>query len=240
LIFHRPLFKRSWHGIIVLIIVAEVIAAPLLIYAAVHPAVDAVPTIDLFQPEGLSMFLQRLPATLARYVGQFFWQGDVAWEFNIPLRPIFDPLAAVFFGLGLLIAIGRLRRPVNALALFAWLMTLLPGVLFDAHYPFTRSVTAQTMTFALAGLGFQACVTRLRRLQLRRVSVITTAAFSGWFVFSFARTSYDMFVVWPTRGDVRSGYHVEQRDLARYLQLLPKLPPIAQCTLWVVFPSDPE
>ena len=239
-LFHRPLFRRAWRGIVVLVVVAELLAAPLLMYAAAHPAIDDVAAIDLFQPDGLSVFLQRLPTSLARYVGQFFWQGDAAWEFNVPLRPIFDPLAAAFFGLGLLIAIARWRRPENALAVFAWSMTLLPGILFDAHYPFTRSVTAQATTFALAGMGFQTGITRLQQFNLRRAPAIMTAAFAGWFVFSLARTGYDMFAVWPTIGAVRSGYHVEQRDLGNYVQSVTQVPPIAQCTLWVVFPWDPQ
>jgi 4-amino-4-deoxy-L-arabinose transferase-like glycosyltransferase len=43
LLFHRAIFKRMWRGILLLIVVAELLAAPLLIYASLHPEENNLP-----------------------------------------------------------------------------------------------------------------------------------------------------------------------------------------------------
>ncbi|MBP7687952.1 MAG: glycosyltransferase family 39 protein [Thermoflexales bacterium] len=238
LLFQRPIFKRTWRGLLLLIVVAELVAAPLLIYVATQPALEGW-SIDLFQPDGLTVFAQRLPATLARYWGLFFWAGDDAWEFNVPFRPIFDPVAAIVFAVGLLVALRRWRQPLYPLVLISWAIPLVPGILFDATYPFPRIVTAQAATFALLGVGAVALGNWLRRLTPKLGPVLVIAA-CGWGLVSVARTGYDLFSVWPSLGEARSGYHAEQRDLARYVQAQPQVRPLAQCTLWIVFPGDPQ
>ena len=45
LIFQRRLFRSAWRGLVVLIVVAEIVAAPLLIYATLHPDVDNLPNL---------------------------------------------------------------------------------------------------------------------------------------------------------------------------------------------------
>ncbi|MBI5565445.1 MAG: glycosyltransferase family 39 protein [Chloroflexi bacterium] len=238
LIFQRSIFKQTWRGLLVVIVVAELVAAPLLIYVAAQPALEGW-SIDLLQPDGLTVFLQRLPATLARYVGLFFWAGDDAWEFNVPLRPIFDPVAASVFAMGLLVALWRWRQPIYPLVLISWAIPLVPGILFDATYPFPRIVTAQAATFALLGVGAVALGDWPRRLTPKFGPVLLLAA-CGWGLVNVVWTGHDLFSVWPSLGEMRSGYHAEQRDLGLSVQVLPQLPPIAQCTLWVIFPGDPQ
>ncbi|MFN8598616.1 MAG: glycosyltransferase family 39 protein [Anaerolineae bacterium] len=231
--FHRSVFKRSWRGIVALIIFAELIAIPVLV-------TDTSVGTSVFQTADETPVVSHLLAATERYIGQFFWQGDAAWEFNVPLRPIFDPLGALFLGLGLLIILARISRPTHALTFFAWAVTLVPGILFDAHYPFPRSVTAQVTTFALVGLGVQASVRGLERIRLPRAQAIAVLTIGAWLIWNVARTGYDMFSIWPTVGDVRSGYHMEQRDLGRYLATHSSILPVSQCTLWVIFPGDPQ
>ena len=234
-LFHRSLFKRLWRGILVLIIVAEVLAAPLLIYAGLHPEENAMPSVDLFENNGIVAFISRLPATLTKVVGQYFWsgEGDDAMEYDIPYRPIFEPVGAVLLAIGMLVALWRLRQPVYAFLLIAWAVVLSSSVLFNADILFSRLVSSQTTTYIFLGLGVETVNSGLRRILSDRVRlVVVTGGLIGLFVVYWVVTAQDMFVVWPSLNGAKWGYNTDLRDLGRYLaaQTQP-LPPIAGCTV---------
>ena len=235
LLFHRPLFKRLWRGILVLVLLAEALAAPLLIYADQHPDIDGTPPIDLFQKNGVTTFATRLPTTVPRIVGQFFVTGDEAEEYNIPYRPIFEPIGAVLFGLGLLVAIWRVRRPVYAYLFIAWAIVLVPNILFDTDLLFPRLVSAQATTYIFLGVGIEAAGAGLNRILKGRVhSVVMASGLIGLFTVYLIGTAHDMFVVWPSLNEVRWVYNTDLRDLGRYLDAQPRpLPPVSECTLMI-------
>ena len=235
LLFHRPLFKRMWRGILALVLIAEVLAAPLLIYANQHPDENAMPPIDLLQENGVVTFASRLPTTLSHVVGQFFWAGEGpdATEYDIPYRPIFGSVGAILFGLGLLVALSRLRRPVYAYLLIAWVVVLTPSILFNADILFSRLVSAQTTTYAFLGLGIETLVIGLKRILTARARLaVVTAGLVGLFVVYLIGTAHDMFVVWPALNGAKWGYNTDLRDLGRYLNAQPQpLPPVSGCTI---------
>lgn len=235
LFFHRPLFKRTGRGILVTVLIAEVLAMPLLVYAEQHPDEDGLPTINLAQENGITTFVSRFPATLSKVVGQFFWAGEGpdATEYDIPYRPIFEPVGASLFGLGLLVALWRWRRPVYAYLLIAWAVALTPSILFDADILFSRLVSAQTTTYIFLGLGIETLIIGLKRLLTDRVRLaVTTAGLVGLFAAYLVVTAHDMFVVWPSIHGVKWGYNTDLRDLGRYLNAQPQpLPPVSACTI---------
>jgi hypothetical protein len=235
LLLHRQSFKRMWRGILVLILLAEVIAAPLLIYGRQHPDEDVFEPIDLFQENGVTTFVSRLPATLSKVVGQFFWsgEGEDIMEYDIPYRPIFEPVGAVLLGLGMLVAIWRWRRPIYAYLLIAWSIVLVPSILFNADILFSRLVAAQTTTYIFLGLGAETIIIALNRILKGRVhTAVVTAGLVGLFVVYLVVTAKDMFVVWPSLNGAKWGYNTDLRDLGRYLAAhTSPLPPISGCTI---------
>jgi 4-amino-4-deoxy-L-arabinose transferase-like glycosyltransferase len=235
LVFHRSSFRRMWRGILVLVIIAEALAAPLLTYADQHPDVDGVPTVDLFQENGVATFTGRLPATVARIVGQFFYAGDDAGEYNIPYRPIFEPLGALLFGLGLLVALWRIRRPVYAFLLIAWAIVLVPNILYDTDLLFSRLVSAQATTYIFLGIGVETIADGLQRIRKGRFPrAVIDAGLLGLGVVYLLGTAHDMFVVWPSLNNIRWVFNTSLRDLGRYFDAQTQpLPPISECTLFV-------
>jgi hypothetical protein len=235
LLFHRPLFKRMWRGILVLVLMAEALAAPLLIYGRQHPDEDVFPPVDLFQENGVVTFVSRLPATISKVVGQFFWagEGEDIMEYDIPYRPIFEPVGAILFGLGLLVALRRLRRPIYAYLLTAWAVVLMPSILFNADILFSRLVSAQTTTYIFLGLGIETLAIGLKRILTDRVHLaVVTAGLVGLFIVYLIGTAHDMFVVWPSLNGAKWGYNTDLRDLGRYLDAQTQpLPPISGCTI---------
>ncbi len=238
LIFHRPVFKRTWRGLATVIVVSLLAAVPLQLYTAAHPEFEDMPTVPLLQA-GVGGMLAQLPGITLRVVGHFFIFGDANSELNLPYRPMFNPIGTVLFGLGLLVAIGRCRQPKYMLVLLAWSIVLVPVILFDAHFPFTRLSAAQPLTFLLIGVSVDTIFTGVHNIgSSRAVSIGLWVALSAVFVFSLINTVQDMFIGWPAQNETRSVYNAELRAVSRYLQQQPE--PIAQCTLWIEYPWDPQ
>ncbi|HLF26045.1 MAG TPA: glycosyltransferase family 39 protein [Anaerolineae bacterium] len=171
-VFHRPLFKRTWRGILALVVVAELLAAPVVISASLNPDLDNEETLFSLRLDGEDGVIQRLQANTPWILGQFAFTGDAGWEFNLPGRPIFQPPLAVFFGLGVLVALLRFRRPVMAYVLIVLLVSLLPSILLKPWFPFGRLVSAQTVAFAFVGLGIQSVRSGLARFVPQRAQVV--------------------------------------------------------------------
>jgi 4-amino-4-deoxy-L-arabinose transferase-like glycosyltransferase len=237
LLFHRAIFKRMWRGILVLVVVAEVLAAPLLIYASQHPDENNLPQADLLQANGVTTFASRLPETLSRVVGQFFWagEGQDAMEYDIPYRPIFEPVGALLLALGLLVAIWRWRRPTYAYLLMAWAAVLSSAILFNAEILFSRLVAAQATTYIFLGLGIETVIIGLKRFLNDRVRLIAvTTGLVGLFAIYLVVTAHDMFVVWPSLNGAQWGYNTDLRDLGRYLAAQPQpTPSVSGCTILI-------
>jgi hypothetical protein len=48
-----------------------------------------------------------IASNMVKTLGAFFVRGDPRWHYNLPGKPIFDPILAAFFGLGIFVALRR-------------------------------------------------------------------------------------------------------------------------------------
>ncbi len=115
----RPRFYKNWRGWVVMLVGTAVLAIPLIFTLQAQPEAEgrvgelAVPLVEAragnFEP------LQEYVVTT---LGMFHATGDDEWLYNIPNRPLFGTVGAIFFWGGVLLAlwdglrllIGRLRR----------------------------------------------------------------------------------------------------------------------------------
>ncbi len=103
---NRPLLRRVWQGALVMLATAVFVAAPLLVYLARHPEVEARVT-ELSAPltavsQGNFRPLRQNTLTSLRL---FTFTGDSAWRYNVPERPFLNPVLGVLFYVGILLAI---------------------------------------------------------------------------------------------------------------------------------------
>ncbi len=240
-IVHRPVFRQTWRGLLIMVIVAEGIAAPLLVTAAQQSDVDRLP-LDVFsQPDAVLAILDRLQTSIPWILGQFAFTGDTWWHFNIAYRPIFEPFGAALFSLGILVALRWARRPPYAFVLIVLAVSLTPSIVLDPNFPFTRMISAQAVTFVFVVLGLKAVGAGLARILSSRTWVAAMSALAGGlFAINIVNTAHSLFVVWPNLPATRSTYNAELRDLGHFLDTQVTPLPIAQCTLWIVFPFDPQ
>ena len=241
LFFHRALLKLAWRGLVVLIVVAEVIAAPLLITASLNPDLDNKPTLTSLQLTGQDGLIQRFQSNTAWIVGQFAFAGDDAWEFNLPYRPIFEPIVAAFFGLGILGALLRFRRPAMAFVLIVLFVSLLPSIFLKAAFPFGRLASAQTVVFTFVALGLDLTWSGLSRFVGNRLTLSLVGALLGsLYVLTLIGTVRDMFIAWPQQNGTQSVYNMELRDFGKYLDAQSQPLPVSQCVLWIIYPWRPR
>jgi hypothetical protein len=241
LLFHRSIFKRAWRGIAISVIVAELIAAPLLIYAYSNPDLDHLPSLTTAEVDPNNTLSQHFLDNTPTILGQFMFKGDDTWEFNLPDRPIFDPLAAGLFGLGLLIAVWHLRQPEYAFSLIAISISLLPSILLDPNFPFARMLSAQVIAFAFVGVGLNSVLDAIRRILLGRAYSIGLIVLAGGVIgFSSIKTIQDMYVTWPSLYQVRWTYNSEYVHFFQYLNAQPQPPAVSECALWIVYPWRPR
>jgi 4-amino-4-deoxy-L-arabinose transferase-like glycosyltransferase len=241
LIFQRAMFKQAWRGIVIFVIVAEVVGAPMVITASLNPQVDNEVTLSSLQLTGESGLETQFKQNMLSVLGQFMVAGDDGWEFNIPYRPVFEAITAIVFFVGVVSALVRFKRPAMALALIVLGASLLPSIFLKSNFTFGRMTSGQVVVYAFVGLGAEAIgilasrVTPMRARQPLAIGSIVVLLGVG-----LIATWNDMFVTWPALAQTRSTYNAQLRDLARYLDAQDQPPALAQCVLWIVYPWRPK
>ena len=163
-----------------------------------------------------------LQSTLAT-LGVFSFTGDPRWTYSLPGRPLFDWGTAVFFYLGLLLALRRWRQPRYAFVLI-WLgVTLLPSAITPQSPSTVRLVGALPVVFVLLGVGGTAVYSKVASANLTSAkNLALTAVFLGFVGINLFRTVNDGFVKWPQTETTRlAHYQTVLLDIARHWQANP-------------------
>lgn len=237
----RSLLRRTWRGTLALSGTAVLVAAPLFLYLARNPQLEARVT-ELSAPlraAAQGNFQPLLHNTLAS-LRLFTFSGDTAWRYNIPARPFFDPLwGAPFWGAlfyaGILLALyttfsrqgGKGTPPLRRFAAFfalAWLLLgISPVLVTGPELATTQAIGAQPVLFlfpalALMWLGDWRLETR-HHLPISSLQspLIPLLLFGITAVFS-ARA---YFFTWANAPEVRVQYETTLVTALQYLALRP-------------------
>jgi hypothetical protein len=244
-LFHRPSLFGQWQGWLLGSLSALLVMLPLLFYLYNHPQADELGFRDFDRPlvalksGDLQPVLQNSLETLK----VFAFQGDPLIFDNVPGRPIFEPLSAFLFLLGIGIALVRLRQPAYAFALIWLLVALIPGMLSQPAPNFYRIVGAQAVTFAFPALAIVQSGRYLRRRWgrppwQRRISLVLIGGLALILGVHLAGTWQAYFVAWPKVEGVSVFWQSGLAQAARYLDSSPEASPVALCTI-LTYEHDP-
>lgn len=255
-LLHRDKFKTSWPSILMGLVVAGLLVAPMFVYLANHPeAQTRLSMLDstlrgLLAGDFLPVLQNASEALLA-----FVWPGfgDQFLAYNIPGRPVFDGVTAVFFTIGLLISIWRWKQPNYALLLLWFFIGIVPSLLTGATANTTRNLAALPAVMLLPAVGFTAVADwisgRLETRDWRLVSIQspisnlqspTIIAASIWLVFAGFTTARDYFVRWGQSPNVRGAYQVNLVAGLEFLEAEAVAPPLVISTVYPGAAHDPS
>jgi len=156
LLWHRQLLLRCWRGLAGMLLLATLLATPLLLHFFHHPEdwserleqIGACPALSSTQC--VAQVASHAWATLAM-VGV---RGDPLGFFNLPYAPALPLVAGWLFYIGLGLAVWRSREPAMALLLLWWLVLVVPGILSRDSPHFLRTIGAAPPTMLLWALPF--------------------------------------------------------------------------------------
>lgn len=237
--------RKAWPGLIIMLVVAAVIAAPLVLYLIQNPAAE----IRINQLSGpISSFLAGEPGPLRQNVraalGMITIRGDDLWLYNIPGRPLLGPITSLLFYLGISIAVISIFYPyrparrgratfddafristTNVFMLLTLFVGLLPAMVTGIGASNTRVIGMQPALYYFPALG----VTWLANWGQRQVgdgglSAIWTA-FALLIIVVTGVTVYQYFGVWANERNVRVAYHTTLVETLHYLDEHPEIGP---------------
>lgn len=251
-LFHRSTLRSRWKGLLLMAGVALFMAIPLAITLTQQPESEgrvaelAVPLVEAragnFQPLG-----QHVKRTL----DMFHSDGDEEWLYNIPGRPIFGPLTAVFFWTGVAIAAWYALKPIlravsslarkkpqpgptpgyeiaGAFLLIWWLVGISPAFISVPAASLGHTIVAQSAVYilvALPVLGLESLTMQSVHTGGRR-SLLRPLPILAGVILVLAivwRDWPDYFKEWPGQGMTRFLYRAEIKELAHYLNDHPEL-----------------
>jgi 4-amino-4-deoxy-L-arabinose transferase-like glycosyltransferase len=213
-VLRPPKFRQAWTGILILIVIAVIVAAPLFFQLHQNPAMEQ----RLDQLTGPLDALKKgnprpVLRLMIRAVGMFLWRGQEEWLYNVSGRPVFDVVTAVCFIVGVVISIKRWQQARYALLLL-WLgVGLGPATIVPPAASLTHAIGAKSPAYILAALG----LTSLWKMAHQRWKWKAHLLIVGVIVLHSLLSGYAYFVVWANAPQVKELYQAGITAVAREL-----------------------
>jgi hypothetical protein len=216
-----------WRYLLMLLLVAALVSAPLVIWLATHPGAEfriaeVQKPLDRLLAGDPSLVWQNFVANL-----KFFTIAGDPWpRQNVPGRPVFaDPVSAALFYAGLLTAVWRWRDPRYGFLLIWLLGSLGPSVATSVAPSSIRDVLGLVVVFVFPALALTEVSGKLQ-VASGKWQVATCILLSTFYILflapCFLLAVRDYFTVWPRNEVVRFDY---QSDLTAVAHRLDELAP---------------
>jgi len=221
-LFHRAELRRQIAGWVLTLVVAALIAAPLVYYLATQPQAEA----RVEQVSGpLDALRQGDVAPLLEYtlaaLGMFVLRGGTEWLYNLPGRPIFDPLTALAFLTGVVVALRHWRESRTALVLIWLAVGLAPILLSWPPASTSHAILAQPAVYLIAGLGLDTIFSFIAKNGWLR-SWLSTVLALGLLSLNVTLTARDYFGAWNASDQVRWEHQATVTAMGRYADAHPE------------------
>jgi 4-amino-4-deoxy-L-arabinose transferase-like glycosyltransferase len=219
----RSLFGQQWAGIAALLLIAALVAAPLIHFLLTHPGAEQ-------RIEQLSAPLQQAARgdfssiwrSLAQTLPMFTFRGDPMWRYNIAGRPLLDPVSGGLFYAGILVCLYHWRDPRHAFVLLWTLVGVSPALVAGPEATVLRTIAAQPAIYVIAALAL-ATVLRFLTERAGRWGRVTGIGGAALLVACVGLRTFDeYFAVWGEHHDVRLTYYHALVQEARYLDAQPE------------------
>lgn len=221
----RDRMRGRWRGLFVSYLVGGLMALPLIITLLTNPDLQfRVSEVSEPLDKAMQGDWSEVGANINRAIGMFAVKGDSTVRDNWPDRPVFpEPIGAMLFSAGVLIAITKLRQPRYALALMWIGAMLIPTIVTTGAPNFTRTLGALPMVFAMPGLAVEWALFWLPRFvpgrNFQAFSRVTSAiggvALIGVLGVNAVSTWDDYFNKWPNHPETQFVFQADFAAIAK-------------------------
>ena len=240
---HRSKLPQAWLPTLIGLGLAGILVTPMFIYLQRYPY--ALTRLDMLDGP-----LQQITAGNFRPIlgnaGDallaFIWPGfgDRFLAYNIPGRPVFDALTAVFFLIGLLVSAWRWKRPSYFLLLLWFFVGISPSMITGATANTTRNLAALPVTYMLPVVGFLAVIIWLQQQLNLSDQRVWMGAAAVWLTFVAGMTINDYFGRWGTAVEVRDAYQHTLIEEVAYLRQNQAAGPVIMSSVYPGPAHDPS
>ena len=194
------------------------------IYLATNPADDQLGFFDIDRPlrELKQGNLEPMIETSLRTLGMFTFVGDPLPYYDVPDRPVLDPIGSLLLLIGLIICVWRWRKPEYIFVLLWFFIGLIPSMLSQPAPNYTRTLSTQIIFLIIVGIAVDAWV---RRFPNKLTYALIGLIFAGNLVW----TARDYFFVWPANNEVRFWHHTGLYAVTQHAQRDPDNSPLVVC-----------
>lgn len=152
-------------------------------------------------------------------VAAIFARGDLNPAYNLPGRPLLDPVTTLLLAAGFIVCLRRWRSPAYLIPALTGLILMIPALLSTEPGSFLGNVGALPMLYLLAALGFFTALDWLgqRGILPGRNPVLRTGLPILLVVANLAWTGVDLFSQWRYQSRVQTVYNANLGLLANHL-----------------------
>ncbi len=178
-------------------------------------------------------------ANIRAVLGMFIFRGDPFITYNIPGRPVFDPLTGAFFVIGVALCLWRWRRPAAGFSLLWLLIGAAPAMLSELHSATLRAIVAQPATYIFPGVALAEAVTWIIRRRQTWTRSLLPVTLIGVLVAGGGLTYHEYFVRWAQSPEVRGTYFDDLYQALAYIDAHPVNRPTVISAAFPNLPHDP-
>ena len=230
-IFHWVELKKRWRGVLLFVGVITAVSLPLILYLQTNPGSEfRVSEIDAPLQALKSGNLRPALTNSLKILGMFGWHGDPLWRQNVAGMPVFEPILAILFYLGLGLSVWRWRDGRYAFLLL-WLLTSAAPSIVTVDAPSSiRMINLLPVLplFPIAvihNLGQLSTVSP--KLSTEKGKIRGKLLLAILLFFYFGRTANAIYRVWPQNEEVQFVWQAALTETAAYLDNSPDTSPVA-------------
>jgi 4-amino-4-deoxy-L-arabinose transferase-like glycosyltransferase len=226
-LFHRPVFKQKWRGILLFTLLFAAVAVPLVFFLQTNPNAEfRITEIDTPLQALLAGNLQPVVQNSFKISGMFGFSGDPLWRQNVAGRPVFDPLLAIAFYAGVLLALWRWRDARYAFLLLWLSISAIPSIVTVDAPSSIRMINALLVVTVFPALiihnipNLSTVVPWLSTKLVYLLALLLIMAHIWW-------TAVDVFHTWPKNEEVQFVWQAALTEMAAFLDQSSEMGPVA-------------
>ncbi len=235
LLAHRPQLKRRWRQILLFWGLMAVTSLPLVLFLLRMPSAEfRISEIDAPLRALQAGDWRPVLANTLRFLGMFGFSGDPLWRQNVAGMPVFDPLTAILFYLGLALAFWRWRDNRYAFVLLWLLVGAVPSIVTIDAPSFIRicnSLPVVVIFPALLMHSSSQLSTVLPQLSTvlakNRLKMLINSLWVLLILLHIDRSAEALFATWPAQAEVQFVWQQALTDAGKAIDAAVASGPVA-------------